>query len=158
MFEEKNILDKVFEEDFTLLTEEERKEFVFDCLLDDEFSIAMNTFSLKNRMDMAIIRICREYAQVEKIMFSEDEFYNRLSFLKEKEIVYFSSIGLVFPMKDEEHYRGRDISKDYMNCVKLLGYSSEELLKEIEEYRKRRMEKKINKMKKAIDDSFVAIS
>lgn len=61
-------------------------------------------------------------------------------------------------MKDKTYYRGRDVSKDYMNCVKLLGYSSEELLKEIEEYRKRRMEKKINKMKKAIDDSFVAIS
>lgn len=158
MFEEKNILDKVFEEDFTLLTEEERKEFVFDCLLDDEFSIAMNTFSLKSRLDVVIIRICREYAQVEKIMFSEDEFYNRLSSLKEKEIAYFSSIGLVFPMKDKTYYRGCDVSKDYMNCVKLLGYSSEELLKEIEEYRKRRMEKKINKMKKAIDDSFVAIS
>ncbi|HFC9437437.1 TPA: hypothetical protein ACF0SI_002818 [Enterococcus hirae] len=145
MFEEKNILDKVFEENFTLLTEEERKEFVFECLLDDEFSIAMNTFSLKNRMNMAIIRICREYVQVEKIMFSEDEFYNRLYCLKEKEIAYFSSIGLVFPRKDETHYRGRDASKDFMNCVKQLGYSPEEFSKEIKAYQKKQMKKRIDK-------------
>lgn len=143
MVKEKNVLSKVFEEDFTLLSDEERKDFIFECLLGDDFSIFMNSFALKNRLDVVVVRICREYAQTEKAVFSEEEIYDRLYSLREKEIAYFSSIGFV--SSSEDCYRGRDVSKDFMNCVKRLGYSPEEFSKEIEEYEKRRMKKKIEK-------------